>query len=118
MPKPRNVLGACIFISIKMKYSTLKIIGADHSWSKDVFVSEQNILCLRDRHFDNQEGRMIRYQDSSTGESTNRMPEFFYSLYVAFLSYWQLKDYASRKKVQIINCTKDSFIDAFDRGNL
>ncbi|MDR1054253.1 MAG: hypothetical protein LBL90_00085 [Prevotellaceae bacterium] len=117
MPKPRNVLATCIFATIKMQYPVVKIIGADHSWLKDLFVSDENVLCLRDKHFNNQAGRM-RCFANSPDEDTYKLHEYLYSQYVVFLTYWQLSNYAKTKKVKIYNCTPGSYIDAFERGKL
>ena len=41
--------------------------------------------------------------------------EVLYSMYVAFRSYFVIRDYAERIGCKIINITPGSFIDAFER---
>lgn len=118
MPPPLNVLISCIFIAIKMNYSIIKIIGADHSWFTNIFVGEDNLLYIKDKHYYNLEGKLRPWYKYSVEEGTYKVHEMLGGFANVFKIYWQLNIYAQKKGIQIYNCTPDSFIDAFERAHL
>lgn len=116
MPRPRNVLIPSIMIGLKLGYRTIYICGADHSWMRDIAVTEDNVVVSGMTHF---------YKDSSSevNRSRNeyrgyRLHQIINSYYIAFLSYHKIKRYADSIGARIINSTPDSYIDAFPRGQL
>ncbi|MDE6697088.1 MAG: hypothetical protein K2K25_09420, partial [Muribaculaceae bacterium] len=42
MPRPRNVLVASIMVALRDGYRDIYLVGADHSWSRDLRVDEEN----------------------------------------------------------------------------
>jgi hypothetical protein len=44
-----------------------------------------------------------------------RIHDVFRKLYLAFKGYFVLNDYAKEKNVKILNASKRSYIDAFER---
>lgn len=116
MPRPRNVLIPSIMIGLKLGYRTIYICGADHSWMRDIAVTEDNVVVSGMTHF---------YKDSSSevNRSRNeyrgyRLHQIINSYYIAFLSYHKIKRYADSIGARIINSTPGSYIDAFPRGQL
>lgn len=116
MPRPRNVLIPSIMIGLKLGYRTIYICGADHSWMRDIAVTEDNVVVSGMTHF---------YKDSSSevNRSRNeyrgyRLHQIINSYYIAFLSYHKIKRYADTIGARIINSTPGSYIDAFPRGQL
>ena len=108
MPRPQNVLNAAIFCAINMGFESIKVYGADHSWSKDVGVYKNNKVCYVENHFYDRE------------KTYSEMPgftisSFFLALSQAFDSHIRLRKYADKKGIKIINCTPESFIDAYER---
>ena len=123
MPRPHNVLVGSLFLSIRMGYKEVYVYGADHSWLKDIFVAEDNMVYLSQKHFyDNQVDSSDHYAGSnrrpmySTDKNeVRKLHEVLYKFTVTFKSYWELERYASKKAISINNCTPNSFIDAFSR---
>lgn len=114
MPRPRNVLIPAIMEGIRMGYKKIYLCGADHSWTKTLDVDEENFVVSVQPHFyeDNEEEHR-RVRETYKGL---RLHDVLGSMTVAFRSYWEIADYARGKKVEIINATPGSMIDAFPRG--
>ena len=113
MPRPRNVLIPAIMEGIRLGYSTIFICGADHSWTKTLDVDKDNYVVSVQPHFyeDNPEEHK-RVRETYKGL---RLHDVMGSMVVAFRSYWHISDYARRRKIEIINATPGSMIDAFPR---
>lgn len=115
MPKIMNVLIVAIFNSINMGYKQIKLYGADHSWVENIRVDEQNRLCVTDSHFyDNQKLKLTPWYLSDG--SVQRISMFMRNLSIAFQSYEEINEYAEAYDCRIFNCTKGSYIDAFERA--
>lgn len=111
-PKLQNVIVACIFNSIHLGYSDIKLYGVEHSWLNDIFVNEDNQVCLLDRHYYGNQSRPWKKNDTETF----KMHEILSTLSYTFEAYWEIREFAQDKNVHIVNMTKNSFIDAFERG--
>lgn len=115
MPKPQNVLVPSIFIGINMGYSVIKLYGVDHSWTESIRVNENNEVCLTDSHFYDTEEVQLHPWHKATGEQY-KMHEVLRDLAQMFDSYHQLSEYAKYRGCRILNCSRNSFIDAFERA--
>ncbi|MCH5229630.1 MAG: hypothetical protein J1F12_06520 [Muribaculaceae bacterium] len=113
MPRPRNVLIPAIMEGIRLGYSTIYLCGADHSWTKTLDVDKDNFVISIQPHFyrDNEEEHQ-RVRETYKGL---KLHDVLGSMTVAFRSYWEIADYADKRKVRIINATPGSMIDAFER---
>lgn len=116
MPRPRNVLIPAIMTGISAGFTHIYILGADHSWMRTLDVNDANEVVSVQPHF---------YADSKEEQSrvtavyrNVRLHEILLSFHVAFKAYHDIRDYADKKGVTIINATPGSMIDAFDRGRL
>lgn len=116
MPRPRNVLIPAIMEGIRMGYSRIYLCGADHSWTKTLDVDHENFVISVQPHF---------YKDNE--EENHRVRETYKNLHlhdvlgsmaIAFQSYWKIAGYAKTKKVEIINATPGSMIDAFPKKHI
>ena len=114
MPKAQNVLVPSIFNAINMGYKEICLYGVDHSWTRTLCVNNQNLVCAIDSHFyDTTEKKMEPYL-KRPGESF-MLHELLRAFANMFESYQILRNYADYMGCRIINYTKDSFIDAFER---
>lgn len=116
MPRPRNVLVPSLITAIREGYSRILLTGADHSWSKTLWVTDNNRVVSVQPHFyrDNEKERdrvESLYKDI-------RLHQIYESFSIAFRSYFAVKDYADSRGVEILNATPGSFIDAFPRTQL
>lgn len=116
LPKPQNVLVGAIYLSINMQYKNVYLLGADHSWTEDLRVNDNNQLYLVDKHFDSEEKKLF-YKGVKSKELW-KMHEILGAWSIVFKSYNELELYARKSKVNIINLTKESYIDSFKRGRI
>lgn len=124
MPRPHNVLVASLSLALMMRFQTIYICGADHSWMKEVFVTDDNRVFLSQKHFYDDHLQSATYTAKARpmyAGSTKRerkLHEILQKWYYSFRSYWELNDYAQSIGSRIINITPNSFIDAFERQTI
>ncbi len=113
MPRPRNVLIPSLMQAIGMRYRTIYLAGADHSWLKTLSVDNDNRVVSIQPHF---------YKEAKSEEERIKkdymnipLHQVLESMYIAFRTYHTIRRYADYRGTQILNITPDSFIDAFDR---
>lgn len=109
MPMSQNVVVASVYIAICLLYPEIELYGVEHSWTRNLSVNEDNEVCLDNPHF--YDGKGIKVQTRmgwNLHVTLNKYARMFES-------YWELKALAGKRKVRIINKTKDSFIDAFPK---
>lgn len=116
MPRPRNVLIASIMVALREGYRDIDIVGADHTWSRDLWVDDKNRVISVQKHFykDNEK----EFERVAQEYAGYHLHDILNSLTIAFRSYHQIADYATALGAEITNCTPGSFIDAFPRAEL
>jgi hypothetical protein len=116
MPSVANVMVASICLGLFLRYKTIELYGVEHSWTKNLFINDNNEVCLYNPHFYDKEKVSFKTWKEIHHEETH-LHEALRMYAGMFESYFELQNYAKRYGIQIINCTKDSFIDAFERNN-
>lgn len=111
MPRPRNVLIPSIMMALRMPFRLIYVAGADHSWLKEIWVTEENVVVEDLHHFYDKRG-------SERYVSDKRLHDLLLSMHIAFKSYHIIRAYALEQGKQIYNVTEGSFIDAFDRKKI
>lgn len=111
MPRPRNVLVAGLMLGIRCGFSTIYMTGADHSWLRELWVDDENVVHTDSAHFYDKKGAV-------TQATSYDMFFWMNSFAIAFRSYKQVERYARKKGVEIYNVTPGSYIDAFRRKNV
>lgn len=111
MPRPRNVLIPAIMMALQMKFNTIYVAGADHSWLKDIWVGDDNRLYEDFKHFYDQ-------KTASNYSSDYHLHNMLFSLGVAFRSYHEIEGFAQNIGKKIYNVTEGSYIDAFERKKI
>ena len=107
MPRCQTVINYALMTAINMGYETVLLYGADHSWSKDMWVGEDNKVYTGDPHLYKNEADVICLNHDIASEC--------YDLARAFETHKKIRRYADSRGVRVINKTKGSFIDAYDR---
>lgn len=119
MPQSQNVMVASLFLMINRKYETIFLFGADHSWHEQIVLNEDNKAVYRDLHFfDKKELKYIVIDEIHKGRVKVTMRQQFISLSKAFYGYEVLARYARYKNVNVLNASKKSYIDAFEKVNV
>lgn len=125
-PRPHNVLVPSLLIGINLKYKNCYIAGADHSWTPEIFVTQDNVVMVAQKHFYAEQLKSMNstllsddakpfYHSNSL--ETQKLHEILQKFYFSFKAYWFLKEYAEIEGTKIYNLTKGSYIDAFDKLN-
>jgi len=116
MPRPHNVLTPSIYLGLQLGFKKLILFGTDHSWHEELRLDENNVLIVNHEHFYDQSkqyGPMHKLDGSKY-----KIHDVFRKLYLAFQSYFILEKYAERLGVKILNASKKSYIDAFEKIKL
>lgn len=116
MPRPRNVLIASIMVALREGYRDIVIVGADHTWSRELWVDEKNRVISVQKHFYKDNDK--EFERVAQEYAGYHLHDILNSLTIAFRSYHQIADYAATIGARITNCTPGSFIDAFPRAEL
>lgn len=116
MPRPRNVLIPAIICAMREGYHRIVLTGADHNWSKTLWVNERNHVVTVQPHFYKDDDAEVRRVEELY--KNIRIHEVYESFAIAFRSYHNLRRYLDARGVSVINATPGSFIDAFPRQPL
>lgn len=106
-PPCQTVMITALFSAINLGYKKIFLYGADHSWTKDLTVNDNNIVCYGDRHVYST-GLSVIEKKINIATMLDRFSRMFKSHYV-------IREYADSQNVSIINKTKGSFVDAYER---
>ena len=124
MPRPHNVLVACIWFAVNLQFKSVLLLGADHSWLNEISVTFNNEVLIGQKHFYDQQ---VVDQKSNVNKpdpkpmykgasnESRKLHEVIEKFFFSFRSYWDLKAFAKYRGVRIVNLTEDSFIDAFEK---
>lgn len=112
VPSYVNVTIMALYGLLNLGYSTIYLYGVDHSFLAGLCVNDDNRLCIIDKHFYGVE--KYEFEPKEDG-SLWTMKDFVYDKYLTFLEHEIMRGYADYLGAQIINCTKDSWIDAYVR---
>jgi len=118
MPRPHNVLVACVKASIDLKYENVFVAGADHSWLQDIYVADNNEVYLTQKHFYDELNAKAEVMYQGITNKKRNLAQVLTKFVHSFNSYYILNSYAKKNNVKIINVTEGSFIDAFERKQI
>ena len=119
-PGIRNTMQVCIFLAINMGYQRVFLLGADHSWTQNIAVSDNNTLCIRSGYhfYDESDASMVPIIKDPVNGKAFKVHEFFSAMAETFAPYHLLNDYAKDQGCEVLNATPQSLIDAFRRISL
>lgn len=114
-PQVQNVLIAALFMAIQEGYKEIILLGADHSWHETLVLDRLNKVCLKDKHFYNQEARLVPFSIGCGESRTFTMSEAFYAIGRMFEGYRKLESYSKHVGAKILNASSITYVDAFER---
>ena len=114
MPRPHNVLIPTLVLALQMGYKQIYLMGADHSWLKDLWVNEDNRVMLKQKHFYDEDTAKAAPM-YKLGRTERNLHEVLEKFQLSFKAYHLLQAYAEKRGVSIINLSPNSYIDAFER---
>jgi hypothetical protein len=117
IPPVKNVSILAIYTGILSGYNKISLYGVDHTFFDSLFVNEANQICNIYKHFnDNSEkgfvSKPIKRNDNG---QIWKLSDYLKDIAQMFASHDLLEGYSKKNEVKIINCTKNSMIDSFDR---
>jgi hypothetical protein len=115
MPHIQNVLVATLFLSLKVGYKEIILLGSDHSWHETLLLDDANRVCLRDKHFYDHASALTPFYKDGAEQETFKMHEILFAFSKMFEGYWEVKEYSESVGAEIINASSITFIDAFRR---
>jgi hypothetical protein len=116
MPQCQNILAASLYVTLLQDYKNVYLFGADHSWHEEIRITEQNEFEMRQVHFyDN--ATNIKHEKVIDVRNNSRpsLHAQFLSLHKVFYSYEILNVFAKFRKINVLNASKKTYIDAFER---
>jgi hypothetical protein len=114
IPLVQNVMVAAIYVAIRLKYQNIELYGVEHSWTKHLSVNADNKVCLKNPHFYDKNNAKVQTWTDIQHEDAH-LCDVLRMYANMFESYLDLAAFAKIQNANILNCTKDSFIDAFER---
>jgi hypothetical protein len=119
MSQCQNILACALFLAIRRKYDEIYLFGADHSWHEEIRVSDSNDIEVKQVHFYDKADQVKHQKVLDVNTKTHSdLQAIFLSLYKVFYGYGILKQYADYQSIKILNASKKSYIDTFERVNL
>ena len=110
--KVKNVLGAFLVFCIRNNIKNIDLYGANHDWSRFMYLNQKKILCLGEGSHNSKESSSgniwYKYEDTPW-----RVSEAYFSLYEAFKFYEVYSDYFEENNFLIHNHSKNSLIQNF-----
>ena len=111
-PRFQNVINACLYLAINKGYTGIKLHGVEFDEFKNFSVDENNDVIKRMEHF---------YGKSSVNLTLNgtlkkgAFGEYLNYYAIMLKSFSEIKKYSMFMHCKIVNYTKTSFIDSFDK---
>lgn len=121
MPQSWNVTITALFLGINIGYKEVVLVGADHTWHENLYMSDDNILHTKVPHFweDQQKIEYVPLYKGKPHEREVRKAHDFFDVWSrTFYGYMLINDYALSRNCTIYNASEVSFIDAFKRIKL
>lgn len=113
MPSPQNVIVAAIYAGICLRYETIEIYGVTNSFH-GIFVDQNNEVYVLQPHFYEKEKGM-KPERTVNCAALPKLHSWLYAYAKTFEMYCELRKFADKIGIRIINKTLDSFVDAFER---
>lgn len=117
LPRIHNVIGPSIMNMIWLDYKRIYLVGVEHSWLPQIQVDENNIAYVGQPHFYDKDAKPDRMTGVG-GQGYRKLHEILHKFYLAFRGYFEIQEFAIKNKVEIINLTEGSYIDAFPRQKI
>jgi hypothetical protein len=108
------------FIAMLLGYRTIELYGVDHTLLEGLTVNEKNQLCRIKIHYYDKTPQPAEpiYVNATTPPRPYTMASYLAETAELFRGHEVLAEYARTQGVRIINRTKDSMIDAYEREPL
>ncbi len=104
------------YVALLLGYKRIELYGVDHTLIDGLCVDDKNRLCRIDRHYyDSAPSPEPQPIFQKVPHRPYTMAEYLAEVAELFRGHEVLRDYAASLGAQIVNCTKGSMIDAYER---
>ena len=114
-PPPQTVTNLGIFIGIQNGYPDVDLFGVDHTFLSDLMINENNKLCQKYYHSYDKEKPQYKVIVRTDTNEVWKIGEYIVACGKMFLSHDMLEKYAKSVSCKIVNHTKCSMIDSYER---
>lgn len=108
-----------LYISLQCNYKEIYLYGIDHNFFDNITVSDENILCKKESHFYGEDINYTPIINHYGGKNVPANPfsvaEFLYEKASIFEGHRIMDKYAQSIGAKVINCTPNSWVDAYKR---
>ncbi len=103
------------YIGLLLGYKRIELYGVDHTLLDGLCVDAQNRLCRADSHYYDKEPAAPKPIFQKVPPVPYTMASYLAEVAELFRGHEVLRDYAAWMDARIINCTRGSMIDAYER---
>jgi hypothetical protein len=115
LPIVQSVANMAIYVALNTGYSPINLYGVDHTFFDSLCVNDNNQLCNRSRHFyDNNHEELLK-PIMRCDDIIYKISDYINDVSSIFRSHDLLSAYATFLHARILNCTKGSMIDSYER---
>ncbi len=114
-PIPQTVTNFAIFVGINAGYQNMDLFGVDHTFLSALRVNEKNQLCQMFSHSYDEGEVEYKVLTRTDNNEVWKVGEYVIACGKMFLSHDLLESYARSMGCHIINNTKCSMIDSYER---
>ncbi len=111
-----TVVQVCEYIALLLGYKTLELYGVDHTLLDGLCVDDENRLCRADGHYYDDAPAVPKPIFQKVPHRPYTMSVYLAEVAELFRGHEVLRDYARSLGARIINRTRGSMIDAYERG--
>ena len=104
------------YIALLLGYKRIELYGVDHTLLEGLCVDDENRLCRADRHYyDDGNAAPARPMFQKVPHRPYTMATYLAEVAELFRGHEVLRDYAATLGARIVNCTRGSMIDAYEK---
>lgn len=111
-----TVVQVCEYVALLLGYKTLEMYGVDHTLLDGLCVDDENRLCRADGHYYDDAPAVPKPIFQKVPHRPYTMSVYLAEVAELFRGHEVLRDYARSLGARIINRTRGSMIDAYERG--
>lgn len=115
LPIVQSVANMAIYVALNTGYASINVYGVDHTFFDSLCVNDNNQLCNRAQHFyDNSQEELLK-PIMRCDDMIYKISDYINDISSIFRSHDLLSAYATFLHARILNCTKGSMIDSYER---
>lgn len=110
----QTVVHIIIFWGINSQFKTIRLYGVDHNFFDRILVGKDNKLyCKKDHYYDKED--QIKPVMNNNTDCQYRLYDYLVQHTIIFGIHDMLAEYARFCGIKVLNCTKNSLIDSYER---